>query len=720
MPRAGDPIALARRDLLRAGTATVFVLGVELTTSRIASASAQPKVVFAPDAFIRIGGDGAVTLIMPQVEMGQGIYTGLTMLIAEELDLATDRIALAAAPASDKLYGNPIFKIQATGGSTSMRAYFVPLRTAGATARAMLVSAAARGWKVAPETCRTEAGYVHHDATGRRADYGSLAALAMRQPIPVDVKLKDPTSFRLIGKSHRRFDTPPKTNGSLKYGIDAMPEGMVFATLAASPVPGGKLKALHDEQARKVPGVRDVLRFDDMVAVVGRDSWAVQRGLAALEIEWEDGEHRTLTTEKLRAGLNHSAAGRAEVAKEVGRPLELLEGDGKISVRYDLPMLAHAPMEPMNCTVHVTASKCEMWVGTQVMTMAQRAAAEECGFQPEQVDIHNHLIGGGFGRRLEIDHIRKAVRIARRVPGPVKVFYTREEDITNAMYRSIYGVWLSARLQDGKPVAWRHRVVGPAIIARWLPPGFDGKIDNDAVEGAAETPYTLPNFRAEYVRHELPGVPTCFWRGVGPNVNVFAVETFVDRLARAGDTDPLIFRRRIIADSRARAVLDLAASKAGWDGPLPVRTGRGISLQMAFGSYLSAVAEVGVDDNGEVHVRRLICAVDCGVAVNPDGIVSQIQGGMIFGLSAVLHGNITIRDGRVEQSNFHDYRVVRMDEMPEIEVHVVRSAEAPGGIGEPGTVIVQPAVANAIYAATGIPVTRLPVDRALLARGGRT
>ena len=711
-------LALSRRDVLRAGLGGALLLGVHFATSRVALAQEVSDGVFAPDAFIRIDSSGATTLIMPQVEMGQGIYTALTMLIAEELDLDMETVRLEAAPPSDALYGNPIFQIQATGGSTSVRAFWVPLRTAGATARAMLIAAAAQQWGVDASTCSTDVGKVVHAASGRSAPYGELAVAAGQETPPATVALKQPSDYRLIGKTQRRLDTPGKVNGSLKYGIDAMPEGLSFATLASSPVPGGKVASFDEAAARAVRGVRQIINLDDLVAVVADNSWAAQQGLAALDIGWDDGEFSGLTTELLRAGLDNAAEGEGVVAKNEGDAIGALKGDGVISARYDLPMLAHAPMEPMNCTVHLTDSLCEIWVGTQVMTKAQSAAAEESGLRPDQILIHNHLIGGGFGRRLEIDSIRKAVRIARQVEGPVKIFWTREEDIQNAMYRSIYGTRLSARLENGKPVAWSHKIVGPSIIARWLPPAFANGIDVDAIDGAAETPYDFPNFRVEYVRHELPGFQTCFWRGVGPNVNVFSIESFVDRLARESGTDPVDFRRSIIGKQvRARAVLDLAAEKAGWGTPLAEGSGRGVSLGLVFGSYLSTVAEVAVDKQGGVQVKRLVCAVDCGTAVDPDNVVAQIQGGMVFGLTAALWGDITVAKGRVQQSNFHDYRMLRINEMPQIEVHLVRNEESPGGIGEAGTVLVQPAVANAVSAATGVAITKLPIVPTLLARG---
>jgi isoquinoline 1-oxidoreductase beta subunit len=712
---------LSRRHFLGSGVAVgaALVLGVDLKTADIAAATPTARAAFAPDAFIRIASDGKATLIMPQTEMGQGIYTALSMLIAEELDLPLDGVTLEAAPANDKLYGNPIFQVQATGGSTSMRGYWLPLRKVGASARAMLVAAAARRWRVAPESCRTEAGAVIHDASGRTLGYGMLAASAMLEKPPAEPKLKEPADFRLIGRSHHRLDTPDKANGVVQYGIDAMPPGVRFASLACSPVLGGRVARVDDLQAKSLPGVKQIVVLEDMVAVVGDTSWAAMRALAALDIMWDDGPLAAVSTETIRADLHAAANTEGHVAVDTGARAKL-SGDGVISAAYELPLLAHAPMEPMNCTVHLTPGHCEVWVGTQAITMAQRAAAEEAGLMPEQVTVHNHLIGGGFGRRLEVDGVRKAVRIARHVDGPVKVIWSREEDIGKAPYRSVYGAWLEAKLDNGKPVAWSHKVVGPAVIGRWLPPAYDGKIDIDAVDGAAETPYDFPASYVEWVRHEPRGVNTAFWRGVGPNMNVFATESFIDRVAHEAGADPLAFRRSIIGKlPRARAVLDLAATKAGWGDPLPTRSGRGISLQYAFGSFLCTIAEVSVADDGAVTVTRLTTAVDCGTPVNPDGIVSQIQGGMIFGLSAALHGEITLVGGRTQQSNFHDYRVVRMDETPRIDVHVVTNAEAPGGIGEPGTVSVQGAVANAIYAATGVQLTRMPIDSALLAKDRR-
>ncbi|WP_292964483.1 xanthine dehydrogenase family protein molybdopterin-binding subunit [Novosphingobium sp. UBA1939] len=714
-----DP-ALSRRQVLRGASlgAGALVLGLTVRgVSVVAATGAAPaSAAFAPDAFIRLAGDGNVTLVMPQTEMGQGIYTALAMLIAEELDVALEAVKLEEAPADDALYGNPIFKVQATGGSTSVRGYWPVMRKAGASARAMLIAAAARQWHVPAAECRTEPGEVVHQPSGRRLAYGALAAQAAREPVPADPPLKSPETFRLIGHSQRRLDTAHKVDGSLRYGIDAMPEGVRFASLACAPVVGGKVVRVDDRPAKALPGVQQVIVLDDMVAVVAETSWAAMRALAAMDITWNDGPNAALGTADLWADLEKASQAEAHVALDTGAAAKL-SGDGVIEAHYALPLLAHAPMEPMNCTVHLTSGKCEVWVGTQVMTMTQRAAAQEAGLSPDQVTVHNHLIGGGFGRRLEVDGVRKAVRIAKHVDGPVKVVWSREEDVARAPYRSVYGAWLKARIANGKVEAWSHRVVGPSVVARWLPPAYDGKIDSDAVDGAAETPYDMPALLVDWVRHEPRGVYTAFWRGVGPNMNVFATESFVDRVAREARQDPLAFRRSLIGKhQRARAVLDLAAEKAGWGTPLPAGAGRGINLQYVFGTYLCTVAEVVVAEDGTVAVKRLTTAVDCGTPVNPDGIVSQIQGGMVFGLSAALYGQITLANGRTQESNFHDYRVVRIDEMPQIEVHIVPSAEAPGGIGEPGTVTVQGALNNAIYAATGIQLSRMPVDPSLLSK----
>ncbi|MGI4879341.1 MAG: molybdopterin cofactor-binding domain-containing protein [Janthinobacterium lividum] len=722
-PDLADALRPTRRGLLRAAAVAAggLLLGVNFLRGEGADASGVGGAgIFAPDAFIRIAPDGKATLIMSQAEMGQGVYTAVAMIIAEELDLAMNSITLEAAPASDKLYGSPIFGIQMTGGSTSMRAWWMPMRKAGATARAMLVKAAATGWKVDPATCRTENGRVFHDASKRSAGYGALAGRAARMTPPTAPALKQVKDFRLVGRPLHRLDTPEKVNGVTKYGIDAMPEGLTFATLATSPVYGGKVRSVDDRQALAVRGVRQVVVLDNLVAVVGDHMWAAKQGLDALAIEWDDGPHKDLTSAQLWDAIRLAGDGKGIVAKKVGDAAKHLREEGVIEASYELPFLAHAAMEPMNCTVDVRADACEIWVGTQVMTKAQNAAAKESGLRLDQVTIHNHLIGGGFGRRLEPDGVATAVRIARHVKGAVKIVWTREEDISQEMYRPLYHNRMAAKLEDGKVVAWQHRVVGAAILARFLPPAFTKGIDIDAVDGAIAPPYDFPNLTIEYVRHEPVAIPTAFWRGVGPNSNIFAAECFIDRLAHEAGRDPAAFRRDMLGKTpRALAALDLVLAKAGWAIPLaPVaggRVGRGLCVQSAFGSFLAVVAEVVVAPDGDVRVTRVVVAVDCGIVINPDTVIAQIEGGTVFGLTAILHGNITIAGGRVEQSNFHDYRMMRINETPRIEVHLVASGEAPGGIGEPGTVAVQPAVANAVFAATGIQLTRMPIDRALIA-----
>ncbi|WP_374725672.1 xanthine dehydrogenase family protein molybdopterin-binding subunit [Tardiphaga robiniae] len=711
----------SRRSFLKAGAAFsgALVLGVDFFKPTRAMASDEEK--FAPDAFIRIAEDDKVTFVMSQVEMGQGIYTSISMLLAEELDVPLSAVKLEAAPPNDKLYGNPLLKIQMTGGSTSMRAYWLPMRRAGAAARSMLMAAAASQWGVDAKECATDSGAVLHRPSGRTARYGSLVRLASTQPMPKDVPLKDPKDFKLIGTPARRLDTPDKVNGSAKYGIDARPPGVRIATLRTSPVFGGTIKGVDDRAARAIPGVSQIVVLDDLVAVVGDTYWSAKKGLEALVVEWDDGVHARLDSPKIWDAMRKAAATDGLVAAQTGTGAEGLEGDGIVESAYELPFLAHAALEPMNCTVDLRPDACEIWVGTQVITLAQKIAAKVSGLKAEQVIVHNHLIGGGFGRRLEVDGIGTAVRIAQQVKGPVKIIWSREEDIQKAMYRSVLHNRMTAHLEGGKVVAWRHRVVAPSILARFAPPAFKNGIDDDAMEGATEPPYEFPNMRAEYVRHEPEGIPTAFWRGVGPNGTVFAVESFIDRLAKAAGTEPASFRRGMLQKNpRALRALDVVLEKSAWSQPLTAagpgeRVGRGLSVLSAFGSFIAAVAEVAVSQGGNVRVTRLVCSVDCGFITNPDTVIAQMQGGMIFGVTAVLHGAITIEDGRVQQSNFNDYRMLRIDETPNIEVHLIRNSEDPGGIGEPGTAAVQPALANAIYAATGVQVTQLPVDRRLIA-----
>jgi isoquinoline 1-oxidoreductase subunit beta len=676
---------------------------------------------FAPNGFIRIDKQGVTTLVMPQTEMGQGIYTAVAMILAEELDAEYAKIVLEHAPANEKLYANPIFGVQATGGSTSVRAFWKPLRAAGATARAMLVQAAAKQWQVDASSCATSNGEVVHAESGRKLGYGALAEAAGSETPPKDVPVKDPSKFTLIGKPLKRFDTPDKVNGKTIYGIDAMLPGMKFATLAMSPVFGGKIAKVDDTAAKKMPGVRQVVVLDDLVAVVGDHMWAAKQGLEALDISWDEGPNAKISSKDIWNDLRAASEKDGAVAKSEGDIAKALASGEKFEAAFELPFLAHATMEPLNCTVHYTPDSCEIWTGTQIMARVQSEAAKAVGLPVEKVLVNQHLIGGGFGRRLEPDMVVAAVRIAKQVEGPVKVVWTREQDIQHDVYRPVYRDTIAATLSDGKVAAWKYRITGAAVIARWLPPAFQKGIDIDAVDGAADIPYDIPNLHVDYVRAEPPAVPTGFWRGVGPNNNVFAIECFMDELARKAGKDPIEFRRSMLGKTpRLLAALNLVAEKSNWGQPLPPRVGRGVCAQPSFGSFIATVVEAEVDEQGEVRLRRVTSAVDTGIAVNPDTIAAQLEGGLIFGLTAALYGEITIEKGRVQQSNFNDYRMLRIDQAPKIDIHLIKSGEVPGGIGETGVTASSPALRNAIYAATGVALRRLPIDRKLIAAGRKT
>ncbi len=716
--RSPPASALSRRSFLQAGAAAggglILSLSLPFASGDAEAAGADG---FAPNAFIRIAGDGKIVLTMPYVEMGQGTYTSIPMLIAEELEVELKQVRVEHAPPNEKLYGNPLLGgVQATGNSNAIRASWQPLRQAGATARTMLVAAAAKRWNVDPASCRAQSGAVLHAPTGRRAKYGELAADAARMPVPESVALKRPEDFKLIGTPAKRLDTPAKVNGTAVYGIDARPPGVKIATLAQSPVFGGRMKSVDDRAAKAVKGVRQIVRLDDAVAVVADHMGAAKKGLAALVIEWDDGPHAKLNTKEIVGELERATLNSGPVAQNIGDIDKAMAGAvTKVEATYQVPFLAHATMEPMNCTVHVRKDGCEVWVGSQAVARAQ-AAAKTAGLPLDKVVVHNHLIGGGFGRRLEIDGVVRAVQIAQHVDGPVKVVWTREEDIQHDMYRPYFFDRISAGLDEkGKPVAWNHRFAGSSIIARWLPPAFNNGLDPDTTEGAIDLVYALPNMHVEYLRVEPPGIPTAFWRSVGPSHNVFVTESFMDELAAAAKQDPVAYRRALLDKApRAKAVLELAAEKAGWGEPLPKGVGRGVSVQFAFATYMAQVAEVEVSRDGAVRVRRVVCAVDCGTVVNPDTVRAQIQSAVMFGATAALYGEITLKDGRVEQTNFDTYQILRMNEAPAIEVHIVQNFEPPGGMGEAGTSAIVPAVTNAIFAATGKRLRKLPIDTTAL------
>jgi isoquinoline 1-oxidoreductase beta subunit len=723
-----EPIDVGRRRTLQssglvvaflwlAGSGTVrAAINARRQPADAAAAATDGNAPFAPNAFIRIDADGSIRLVMPSVEMGQGTYTGASMMLAEELDVGLDQIKVEHAPPNEELYGMPLLGGQITGGSTSTRGQWQVLREAGAVARTMLVTAAAQRWHVDASTCKVARGVVSHAGSGRSLGFGALAKSAGALPMPGKVALKAPQDFTLIGKPLRRVDSPDKVKGATQFGIDVRLPGMKVATVKACPTFGGKLAAVDDKRARSLPGVIDVIRIDNAVAVVGEHFWAAKQGLEALDIQWDLGANADLTTEKLIEALAQSSrSGTAIVGREEGkRPSE---GKSVVAV-YKLPMLAHATMEPLNTTVWVTAEKCEIWVGTQVPARCVTAAAKIAGLPEDKVVLHNQYLGGGFGRRLETDSVEQAVAFARQVRYPVKIIWAREEDIRHDVVRPMYYDRISALLDtDGRPVWFADRITSATVLGRWAPMamGKDG-LDSDAVECVAELPYDIPNLKVEWVRHDMPnGLVVGWWRGVGPTHNLFVVESFMDELAHAAGKDPLEFRRTMLQKNpRTLAVLNLAAEKIDWGTALPARVGRGIALGEPFGSRVCAIVETEVTPQGEVRMRRAVIALDCGTTINPSSMEAQMQGGLLFGLSAAIYSGITVKHGAIEQSNFHDYRNLRINETPLIEVHRIENEQPPGGLGEVGTAIAAPALANAIFAATGVRLHSLPVDRRLL------
>ena len=705
---------------MKAGTTLmgglVIDFGVPLAALPMLAEGAS--VPFAPNAFIRIDRQNLVTLVMPMCEMGQGVYTAMAMLLAEELEVGLDQVRLEHSPADDARYGNALLGSQITGNSTTIRAFWMPLRQAGAVARTMLVAAAAKRWSVEPSTCVAMRGVVAHTATSRRLTYGELVDEAAALPVPVmeSVLLKQPEAFSLIGTPARRFEGPDKVAGKTEFGIDVRLPGMKIAAIAISPVIGGRAAFVNEKAARAVAGVRQVVNIGEAVAVVADHMGAANKGLRAAAITWDDGPNAHVDMDAIVGQLEHGSRQSGVIAKHEGTPDEaFLSAAQRVDSVYQMPFLAHAAMEPMNCTVHVTTDACEIWAGTQAPTRAQTFVAELTGLPTSAITIHNCYLGGGFGRRLDVDGTVLAVKIARRVDGPVKVVWSREEDIQHDLLRPYYYDRISAGLDaGGRLVAWNHRLVGSSVVARYFPELLKGAIDFDVIDSAAETPYACANRHVDYVRVEPPGVTTAFWRGVGLTHNVFVVESFIDELAHAAKQDPFLYRKDQVVHPRALAVLTLAAEKGQWGKPLPPRWGRGISLQFAFGSHTATVVELEVTPDGAVRVHRIVCAVDCGMVVNPDTVAAQFEGGSLFGLTAALHGAITLRGGRVQQSNFHDYRPLRMNEAPVVETHIVKSAESPGGVGENPTSAIAPAVTNAIFAATGVRIRTLPIDPALL------
>jgi isoquinoline 1-oxidoreductase beta subunit len=699
-----------RRDFLKGSAAATGALVVGFTlpiASRYATAAAAGGADFAPNAFLRIAPDGQITVVCGLSEMGQGVHMGIASLVAEELDADWKSIRLQQAPV-DKAYINPAFGMQATGGSTSIRGNYLPMRKAGAAARQMLVTAAAAQWGVDAATCRTESGRVIA-ADGRALGYGELAAAAAGLPVPQDPPLKDPRDFRILGKGHSRIDAPAKVNGSAGFGIDVKLPGLLTAVMAHAPVPGAKVVSIDDAAAKAVPGVRQVVQIPQGVAVLADGYWPALKGRDALVVKWEDGPLATLSSAAISKSLTEATTKPGMVARN--------EGDvgvaaaNTVEAVYEAPYLAHACMEPMNCTAWVRAGDAEIWAPTQGPGPHQGIVAQLTGLPAEKVRVHTTYLGGGFGRRFAPDFIIASTLISKAAGVPVKLVYTREDDMRGWFYRPAAVARFTAGLdKDGQPVSFFARVAAPALMVaagfvKELPKG----IDDPAVEGISDCPYAFPNLRVEYVRTE-PGIPVWFWRSVGHSQNAFFLEAFIDEVAAAAGKDPVEFRRSLLGKQpRLRGVLELAAQKAGWGSSLPAGVHRGVAIASSFGSFVAQVAEVSVDANGKPRVQRVVAAVDCGVTVNPEVIKRQVEGAIAYGLSAALFEKITIRNGRIEQTNFDSYPMLRMTEMPKVEVHIVPSTEAPGGIGEPGLPAASPAVVNALFAATGRRVRTLPV-----------
>jgi isoquinoline 1-oxidoreductase subunit beta len=698
----------SRRSFLK-GTAAAgsgLVIGFVLpAAARLAEAAPS----FRPSAYLHIAGNGRVTILCGQSEMGQGVLTAIPMLVAEELDADWSKVSVEQAPA-DEAFNNPIFGSQGTGGSTTVRGQWEPMRKAGAAAREMLVAAAAQTWRARPADCRTGKGMVVHKS-GKKLSYGRLVARAAKQPVPANPKLKDPKDFTLLGRSLPRLDTPPKVNGKARFGLDVGLPGMLVAVMARPPVPGGKARSVDDSKAKAIKGVRRVIQIPQGVAVLADGYWPAKRGCDALEIEWDDGPNAGLSSAGVSKMLAEATAAEGKVARNEGDILAV--GAAKaIEAQYEAPYLAHACMEPMNCTAWVKSEGAEIWVGTQFQGASKAIVARLAGVAPDKVKIHTMYLGGGFGRRSAPDFVIGATRLSKMSGKPVKLVYTREDDMRGHFYRPPSVTRFTGGLDAaGGLVAFSARVASPSMAEGTgfakLPPNG---VDRSALEGIADLPYDIPNLRVEYARVE-PGVQVWFWRSVGHSQNAFFRESFIDELAQEAGKDPVEFRRRLLGKQpRCKGVLELAADKAGWGGPLPPGVHRGIALDQCFGSYVAEVAEVSVGDDGGVKLHRIVAAVDCGMTVNPAIIKRQIESGIVYGLSAALYGRITFKDGKVEQGNFDTYPVLRMNEMPQVEVHIVPSADKPGGIGEPGLPPATPAVTNAIFAATGKRIRSLPID----------
>ncbi|MBI5602116.1 MAG: xanthine dehydrogenase family protein molybdopterin-binding subunit [Deltaproteobacteria bacterium] len=711
-------VNLCRRDFLKTGALIGggLVLGFHIPfQTNPGQAEADSTSPSALNAFIRIGRDDTVTILVNKSEMGQGVYTSLSMLVAEELECDWARVRVEAAPV-DKAYNHTAFGIQMTGGSTSIQSEWERMRRVGAAAREMLAAAAADQWKIDRAQCRTEKGAVIHP-NGQRLTYGQLAERAAARPVPAKVRLKDPSAFKLVGKPTRRLDTPAKTNGTALFGMDVKVPDMLTVVIARPPVFGGTVKGFKSEKAKALPGVKEVVQIESGVAVAAADFWSAKSGREALEISWDEGPLAGFSTQGMREQYNRLAQNTGVVARKEGTPEKAFAGAARrIQADYEVPYLAHAAMEPLNCFVDLGPHHMEIRTGTQFQTIDRIAAARVAGLQPEEVTIQTTFLGGGFGRRAnpDSDFVVEAVRVAMAIKKPVKVVWTREDDMKGGYYRPMWVDRITAGLDPkGKLIAWQHTIVGQSILkgTPFEQALVKDGIDGTSVEGAEDIPYGIPNILVS-LHSPLIKVPVQWWRSVGHSHTAFVVESFIDEIAHSIGKDPYTFRRQLLAGKpRHRGVLELAAKKAGWGKPPAPGRARGLALHKSFGSFVAQVAEVSVNPAGKVHLHKIVCAIDCGRVVNPDTIEAQMEGGIVFGLSAALHGAITFKNGRVEQENFDDYPILTMDEMPKIEVYIVPSKEAPSGVGEPGVPPIAPAVTNAIYGATGKRIRRLPIRR---------
>jgi isoquinoline 1-oxidoreductase beta subunit len=710
------PPRTTRRAFLKSTGSTALAaltIGFEWggSTRRAAAGAALPtsEPAFTPNAFLRIGADNSVTVIAKHVEMGQGAYTGIATIVAEELDADWTLVRVESAPADAKRYGNlNLGGIQGTGGSSSMANSWMQLREAGAKARAMLLAAAAQQWQVPVSQLTAANGSIHHAGGNRHSTFGSLVKTAASLPPPASVQLKDPKDFKLIGRRVARVDVPAKCDGSAQFTLDVELPGMLVAVLKRPPLFGAVVKAYDAKAAAAVPGVVKVVQVPRGVAVVAKSFWAAKKGRDALEVEWDDSQAEKRSSAALMDEYRRLADQPALSARKEGDAASAIRAASrKLSASYEFPYLAHAPMEPLDAVVKLTSGSCEIWAGDQFQTIDQANAARTAGLDPQQVSIHTLYAGGSFGRRANpgSDYIVEAVSIAKACGAdgtPIKLQWTREDDILGGLYRPMYFHKLEAALgTKGEITAWRHVIVGQSIMAG-TPFAPKNGLDSTSVEGAANIAYAIPNIDVELSTTKV-GVPVLWWRVVGSSHTTFAVESFIDEAAHAAGKDAFTYRRELLEHQpRMRGVLELAAEKAGWSSdPLPKGKGRGIAVAEAFKTFVAQVAEVSVDESGRIRVDRVVCAVDCGTPINPDIIIAQMEGGIGFGLGAALYGAITLKDGRVEQNNFNSYRVLRMNEMPKIEVHIVPSTEAPTGVGEPGVAPLGPALANALFAATG-------------------